>query len=81
MDWPESELSPVLFDALTCELAILVDGAAIGNIAVRNYVCGSSYALNIFLRPTQPPPACRTSRPVTWLASRFSIWSSPPAST
>lgn len=55
VDWPESELSPVLFDALTCELAILVDGAAIGNIAVRNYVCGSSYALNIFL-PDQVQP-------------------------
>ncbi len=55
VDWPESELSPVLFDALTCELAILVDGAAIGNIAVRNYVCGSSYALSIFL-PDQVQP-------------------------
>ena len=55
VDWPESELSPVLFDALTCELAILVDGAAIGNIAVRNYVCGSSYALNFFL-PDQVQP-------------------------
>ena len=55
VDWPESELSPVLFDALTCELAILVDGAAIGNIAVRNYVFGSSYALNIFL-PDQVQP-------------------------
>ena len=55
VDWPESELSPVLFDALTCGLAILVDGAAIGNIAVRNYVFGSSYALNIFL-PDQVQP-------------------------
>ncbi len=55
VDWPESKLSPVLFDALTCELAILVDGAAIGNIAVRNYVCGSSYALNFFL-PDQVQP-------------------------
>ena len=55
VDWLESELTPVLFDALTCELAILVDGAAIGNIAVRNYVCGSSYALSIFL-PDQVQP-------------------------
>ena len=55
VDWPESELTPVLFDALTCELAILVDGAAIGNVTARNSVRGSSYALSIFL-PDQVQP-------------------------
>ena len=55
VDWPGSELPPVLFDALTCELAILVDGAAIGNVTARNYVRGSSYALSIFL-PDQVQP-------------------------
>ena len=43
--WPESELTPILFAPVTCELAILVDGAAIGQIIDYHTTYGSSYEL------------------------------------
>lgn len=43
--WPESGLTPTLFAPVSCELAILVDGAAIGYIIDHHTVQGSSYQL------------------------------------
>ena len=44
-NWPESELIPTLFAPVSCELAILVDGAAIGQIIDHHTVQGSFYEL------------------------------------
>ena len=53
--WPESELTPILFAPVTCELAILVDGAAIGQIIDHHTTYGSSYEL-YFLFPDRVRP-------------------------
>lgn len=53
--WPESELTPILFAPVTCELAILVDGAAIGQIIDHHTTYGSSYEL-YFLFPDRVQP-------------------------
>ena len=54
-DWFESELIPTVLAPLACELAILVDGAAIGEIIDHHTTYGSSYEL-YFLFPDRVQP-------------------------
>lgn len=53
--WFESELTPTLFAPVACELAILVDGAAIGEVNSIHDIHGSTYDLHILL-PSQVQP-------------------------
>ncbi|USF25902.1 hypothetical protein N510_000818 [Firmicutes bacterium ASF500] len=54
-DWFESGLTPTLFAPITCELATLVDSAAIGQIIAHHTTQGSSYELH-FLFPDRVQP-------------------------
>lgn len=53
--WFESELTPTVLAPIPCELAILVDGAAIGEINSIHDIYGSTYSLGILL-PNQVQP-------------------------
>ena len=48
-EWFESELTATVLAPLSCELAILVDGAAIGEIIDHHDIYGSSYEMCIIL--------------------------------
>lgn len=86
--WPESGLTPTLFAPVSCELAILVDGAAIGYIIDHHTVQGSSYQLYLLfpdrVQPENLPSRRNGASPVwssLWTEARPGCPSQPAGKT